>query len=126
MIGRTLGHYQILEQIGAGGMGVGYRARDQRLERDVVLKLIPAELLGNDNARRRFRHEALALSRLNHPNIATVHDFDTQDGLDFLVLEHIEGETLDSRLATGAIAEREVLKLGAQLAAGLRRRLRRR
>ncbi len=119
MVGRTLGHYRLLEPIGSGGMGVVYRARDLRLERGVALKVLPEGTLGDEAARRRFRHEALALSQLNHPNIATVHDFDRQEGVDFLVLEHIEGETLDVRLGRGALAEREVAKLGAQLAAGL-------
>ncbi len=119
MIGRTLGHYRVLEEIGSGGMGVVYRARDERLERDVALKVLPAGTLGDGAARKRFRQEALALSQLNHPNIATVHDFDTQDGVDFLVLELIEGETLDARLARGPLTEREVAKLGAQLAGGL-------
>jgi serine/threonine-protein kinase len=119
MIGQTLGRYRLLEEIGSGGMGVVYRARDLRLERDVALKVLPAGMLADDGARKRFRREALALSQLNHPNIATVHDFDTQDGVDFLVLEHIEGENLDARLARGALPERDVAKLGAQLAAGL-------
>ena len=79
MIGRTLGHYRIDAKIGAGGMGEVYRARDQRLERDVALKVLPSGALAHDAARRRFRKEALALSQLNHPNVATVHDFDTQD-----------------------------------------------
>lgn len=119
MIGQTLGRYRLLEEIGSGGMGVVYRARDLRLERDVALKVLPAGMLADDAARKRFRREALALSQLNHPNIATVHDFDTQDGVDFLVLEHIEGETLDARLARGALPERDVARLGSQLAAGL-------
>ena len=119
MIGRTLGHYRILEQIGAGGMGVVYRARDQRLDRDVALKLLPPGALADEAARRRFRHEALALSRLNHPNIETVHDFDTQEGVDFLVLEHVPGISLDERLAAGAVKPGELLKLGIQLTQGL-------
>jgi len=119
LIGKTLGHYRVLEQIGSGGMGVVYSAHDERLERDVALKLLPAGTLTDETARKRFRREALALSQLNHPNIVTVHDFDTQDGVDFLVLERVAGETLDARLASGPMSEREVLKLGAQLAAGL-------
>ncbi len=87
VIGRTLGQYRILEQIGSGGMGVVYRARDERLERDVALKILPQGLLAGDAARRRFRREALALSKLTHPNIATIHDFDSHEGIDFLVME---------------------------------------
>src|SRR6266436_8930836 len=91
LIGRTLSHYRVLEKIGAGGMGVVYLAHDERLDRDVALKALPTGLLSDKAARRRFRKEALALSRLNHPGIATIFDFDTQEGADFLVMEHIQG-----------------------------------
>src|SRR5512135_3382211 len=97
-IGQTLGRYQVLEQIGAGGMGLVFRAHDQRLERDVALKVLPPGTLTDEQARKRFRQEALALSKLNHPNIGTVHDFDTQDGIDFLVMELVSGRTLDEML----------------------------
>jgi len=90
----NLGRYRIEEQIGAGGMGVVYRARDQRLDRDVALKVLPPGTLADEGSRSRFRKEALALSRLSHPNIAVVHDFDTQDDTDFLVMEFIPGITL--------------------------------
>src|SRR5438105_3482824 len=119
MIGTTLGHYTLLEEIGAGGMGRVYRAMDERLEREVAIKILPAGALADPEARKRFRKEALALSKLNHPNIATVHDFDRQDETDFLVMEHIEGLTLAEKLAHGPLAEKEVLRLGLQLAEGL-------
>jgi len=119
MIGRTLGHYRIDSQLGRGGMGVVYRARDLRLERDVALKVLPAGLLADEGARKRFRKEALALSQLNHPNIATVHDFDTAEEVDFLVLEYIAGVSLDEKLAAGPLAEKELLGLATQLALGL-------
>ncbi|MGH9662401.1 MAG: protein kinase domain-containing protein, partial [Bryobacteraceae bacterium] len=119
MIGRTLGHYRIDSQLGQGGMGVVYRARDLRLERDVALKVLPAGLLADESARKRFRKEALALSQLNHPNIATVHDFDTADGVDFLVLEYIAGVSLSEKLASGALMEKELAGLATQLALGL-------
>lgn len=119
IIGRTLGHYRIVEEIGAGGMGVVYRARDEHLERDVALKILPPKTLAEDYARKRFRKEAVALSKVNHPNIATVHDFDTQEGLDFLVMEYVPGTTLSDRLAARSLAEKEVVALGAQLAEGL-------
>ena len=80
MIGRTLGHYRIVEKIGEGGLGEVYRAHDERLDRDVALKVLPAGTLADESARKRFRREALILSKLNHPNIAIVHDFDTTDG----------------------------------------------
>lgn len=119
MVGQTLGHYRVLEQIGAGGMGIVFRAHDQRLDRDVAIKVLPPGALTNDNARKRFHREALALSKLNHPNIETVHDFDSQDGVDFLVMELIVGVTLDEKLAAGAFPEKEITQLGAQLAEGL-------
>src|SRR5579864_8003118 len=119
MLGKMLSHYRIEEQIGAGGMGVVYRARDERLNRDVALKVLPSGTLLDEAARKRFRNEALALSQLNHPNIATVHDFDTQDGVDFLVMEYVKGESLAERLAGGALAEKEVATLGVQIAEAL-------
>ena len=119
MIGKTLGHYRIVEKIGAGGMGEVYRARDEHLGRDVAIKVLPAGTLTDEHARKRFRKEALALSKLNHPNIETVHDFDTQDGVDFLVMEYIAGVTLSERLKTGPLPEKEIAQLGSQMAEGL-------
>jgi eukaryotic-like serine/threonine-protein kinase len=119
LIGETISHYRVLEQIGAGGMGVVYRAHDQRLERDVALKVLPAGALTDEAARRRFRKEALALSKVSHPNIATVFDFDTQDGTDFLVEELIPGLSLSEMLIPGPLPERQIVNLGAQLADGL-------
>src|SRR5690242_11919918 len=112
MLGRTISHYRILERIGAGGMGEVYRAHDERLERDVALKVLPAGMLSDEFSRKRFRKEALALSRLNHPHIATVHDFDTQEGIDFLVMEYVGGETIEERLRRGPVPEAEVIRLG--------------
>jgi TolB-like protein/Tfp pilus assembly protein PilF/predicted Ser/Thr protein kinase len=119
MIGQTLGHYLVVEKIGAGGMGEVYRAHDERLDRYVALKVLPAGLLGDEAARKRFRKEALALSKLSHPNIGVIHDFDTQDGIDFLVMEYIQGVTLREKLAGGALPEKEVATLGAQIAESL-------
>src|SRR5579859_7205524 len=119
MIGQRLSHYRITEQIGAGGMGVVYRARDEQLDRDVAIKVLPPGSLADDAARKRFRQEALALARLNHPNIATVHEFGTQDGNDFLVTEFIAGITLDIKLTQGALPPTEVVRLGRQIAEGL-------
>jgi len=118
MLGRTLGHYRITERVGAGGMGVVYRARDERLDRDVAIKVIPDGTF-DDRSRRRFRNEARALSRTAHHAIATVHDFDTGDGIDYLVMEYIPGQTLDERLTRGEVSEQEIVQLGAQLAEGL-------
>jgi len=119
LIGRALNHYRIAEKIGAGGMGEVYLARDYRLERNVAIKVLPAGTLADDAARKRFRKEAMALSRLNHPSIATIYDFGSEDGLDFLVMEYIAGSTLTDRLAAGPLPEREILELGVQIAAAL-------
>jgi eukaryotic-like serine/threonine-protein kinase len=120
VIGSRLGRYHIIDRLGAGGMGVVYRAYDERLQREVALKLLPAGLLADDLARRRFRREALALSQLSHPNIEGVHDLCHEDGVDFLVLELVPGTGLDALVAErGPLPEPDVLRLGAQLAAGL-------
>lgn len=119
LVGQKLGHYRVAEKIGAGGMGEVYRGYDEHLDREVAIKVLPAGTLSDDSARKRFRKEALALSKLNHPNIATIYDFDTQQGVDFLVMEYIPGVTLNSRLAKGPLPEKEVVGLGTQLAEGL-------
>ncbi|HEY6388971.1 MAG TPA: tetratricopeptide repeat protein, partial [Candidatus Acidoferrum sp.] len=116
MIGQTLGHYLIVEEIGAGGMGVVYRAHDEQLDRDVALKVLPAGLLADEAARKRFRNEALALAKLNHPNIETVHEFGSERDLDFLVMELIQGVPLSKKLSEGPLDEALTRKLGAQLA----------
>jgi len=117
--GRILGHYRLLEQIGAGGMGVVYRAHDELLERDVALKELPAGMLADENARKRFRNEALSLAKLNHPNIATIYEFGSQDETDFLVTEYIPGISLEEKLVGAPLPAGQVLDLGAQLARGL-------
>ncbi len=94
-IDTTLSHYRILEKLGSGGMGVVYRANDQRLDREVALKVLPVGLLADETARSRFRREALALSRLNHSNIGVVFEFDNANGVDFLAMEYVAGETLE-------------------------------
>ena len=119
MIGQTLGHYRILEKVAAGGMGVVYRARDEQLERDVAVKVLPSGTLSDDTARRHFRNEATALAKLNHPHIETVYDFGTQDGIDFLVMEYVPGKTLADRLSNGALGEKEIIELGIQIASAL-------
>lgn len=114
-----LSHYRLIERIGAGGMGIVYRAHDEQLDRDVAIKVLPRGSLTDEVARKRFRKEALALARLNHPNVATVHEFGTDDGVDFLVTEYIAGMTMDAKLAAGALPPSEVFRLGLQLAQGL-------
>src|SRR5277367_5152357 len=112
MIGQTLRHYRILETVAAGGMGLVYRARDQQLERDVAVKGRPSGSLSDNTSRRLFRKEALALAKLSHPNNETIYEFDTQDGIDFLVMEYVPGNTLAERLGSGALPEKEVVALG--------------
>ena len=119
MIGQVLGHYRIVEKIGAGGMGEVYRAHDDQLDRDVALKVLPSGTLSDETARKQFRKEALALAKLNHPNVETVHEFNTQDGVDFLAMELIHGSSLKEKLKEGPLPESQVAVLGSQLAEGL-------
>jgi len=117
--GTLLGHYRILEQIGQGGMGLVFRARDEKLDRDVAVKILPPGTFPDDTARRRFRREARVLARLNHPNVAMAFDYGEQNGIDYLVTEYVGGITLDARLAAGALPQKTVIQLGSQLAKGL-------
>ena len=119
MIGRTLSHYRVVEQIAAGGMGVVHRARDERLGRDVALKVLPVGALADEAARERFRREALALSRLNHPHIATIYDLDRQEGVDFLVMEYIPGRTVAQMIAVRALSEWEAASIACQIVEAL-------
>jgi TolB-like protein/predicted Zn-dependent protease len=119
MVGKTVSHYRILSKLGGGGMGVVYRAHDEHLDRDVALKVLPAGMLADETARSRFRREALALSHLNHPNVAVVHDFDSENGVDFLTMEYVEGETLAAKVAAGPLPEEDIVALGMQIAEAL-------
>jgi eukaryotic-like serine/threonine-protein kinase len=119
MIGKVISHYRIIEKIGAGGMGEVYRAHDEQLDRDVALKILPAGLLEDDAARKNFRKEALALAKLNHPNIETVHEFGSWNGVDFLAMELIAGNSLKQKVNEGPLLEAETVRLGLQLAEGL-------
>src|SRR5713226_5756532 len=96
--GTQLGPYEIISPIGAGGMGEVYRARDTRLERTVAIKVLAALLSSDQRFRQRFEQEARAISSLNHPHICTLHDVGAQDGVSFLVMEYLDGETLSHRL----------------------------
>ena len=113
--GTKLGPYEIVAPLGAGGMGVVYRARDTRLERTVAIKILPPHLSSDPNLRQRFEHEAKTISSLNHPHICTLYDVGQQDGIDFLVMEYLEGETLAARLAKGPLPLDQVLKYGVQI-----------
>ncbi|MFI5279204.1 MAG: protein kinase [Gemmatimonadales bacterium] len=115
LVGRSLARYRIVERLGEGGMGVVYRAWDERLERDVALKVLSSSMPELRDAGVRLREEARVLSRLDHPGIATVLDFDTHDDIEFLVMEFVRGQTLAERIAKGPLDEAEVLELGPQL-----------
>src|SRR4030081_3787102 len=101
--GTKLGPYEIQSPLGAGGMGEVYRARDTRLDRDVAVKVLPANLSSDPGLRQRLEREAKAVSRLSHPHICTLHDIGHQDGVDFIVMELVEGETLEKGLMKGPL-----------------------
>ena len=113
--GTHLGPYEITAPLGAGGMGEVYRARDTRLGRDVAIKILPADLSSDPARKQRFEREAKTISSLNHPHICVLHDVGHQDGIDYLVMECVEGETLARRLEKGALPLEQVLKFGAQI-----------
>ncbi|HKW65303.1 MAG TPA: protein kinase [Candidatus Acidoferrum sp.] len=117
--GAKLGPYEIVSPLGTGGMGEVYRARDTRLDRAVAIKILPEQLSKDPVRKQRFEREAKTISSLNHPNICTLHDIGAQNGVDFLVMECVEGETLAKRLEKGALPLEQVLKFGAQIADAL-------
>jgi eukaryotic-like serine/threonine-protein kinase len=119
MIGRNIAHYQILEKVGEGGMGVVYKARDTHLERFVAIKVLPPERVADPERKRRFIQEARTASALNHPNIITVHDIAGEAGVDFMVMEFVEGKTLDQLIGRKGLRLNDTLKYGAQIAAAL-------
>ena len=117
--GTKLGPYEIQSPLGAGGMGEVYRARDTRLDRTVAIKVLTSNLSDNPELKQRFEREAKAISSLNHPNICTLHDIGSQDGVDFLVMEYLEGETLAERMRKGPLPLDLVVKVGCEIADAL-------
>jgi eukaryotic-like serine/threonine-protein kinase len=117
--GNKLGPYEITSALGAGGMGEVYRARDTRLERTVAIKVLPAQFSSDPARKQRFEREAKTVSSLNHPHICVLHDIGQQDGIDYLVMECVEGETLAKRLEKGPLPLEQVLRYGAQVADAL-------
>jgi serine/threonine protein kinase len=117
--GALLSHYRLVEQLGAGGMGVVFRAVDTRLNRTVALKLIALDALAGDDRRQRFLREARAASAFNHPNIVTIHEVDQSGGTDFIVMELVAGQALDLRIRAGGLPVDDVLSCAEQIAAAL-------
>ena len=119
MIGTTVSHYQILEKLGEGGMGVVYKARDTRLDRLVALKFLPPERVADPERKRRFIREARAASALNHPNIITIHDIAEEGGADFIVMEYVSGRTLSQVIAGKPVPVKEAVGCAVQIADAL-------
>ncbi len=119
MIGQTISHYKIIEKLGEGGMGEVYRAEDTTLKREVAIKVLPEPFTEDPQRLARFKGEAQLLAQLNHPNIAAIHSFEHSDGIPFLVLEWVEGETLAERVAKGPVPVEEALEVCRQIAEGV-------
>ncbi len=115
--GLKLGPYEIVEFVGAGGMGEVYRARDTRLGREVAIKVLPPQFSSDSELKERFEREARTISSLSHPNICTLYDVGHSNGIDYLVLEFLQGESLARRLEKGALPIREVLRHGPRIKA---------
>jgi serine/threonine protein kinase len=119
MIGRTVSHFQILEKLGEGGMGVVYKARDTRLDRFVAIKTLPAKMVADPARKQRFIREAKAASALSHPNIIHIYEIDHADGVDFISMEFVNGKTLERLISRRGMGLSDALNYGAQIADAL-------
>ncbi len=119
MIGETLSHYRITSKLGAGGMGEVFRARDERLDRDVAIKVLPVEVAQDEDRLARFEREAKALAKLSHPNILAIHEFGEERSVTYAVTELLEGDTLRARLASGPLPWRKAVEIAVSIADGL-------
>jgi len=121
--GARLGPFEILSPLGAGGMGEVYKARDTRLERTVAIKVLPQHLSSSPEVRQRFEREAKTISSLSHPHICALYDVGNQDGVEYLVMEYLEGETLAERLVRGPLPLEQTLRFGSRSRTRWRRRI---
>jgi eukaryotic-like serine/threonine-protein kinase len=119
MVGRLIGHFEIVDKLGEGGMGVVWKARDTRLNRLVALKVLPAGIVADPQRRQRLLHEARAASALNHPNIATIYEISCEDGVDFITMEYVVGRTLDRLIPRYGLSISDTLKYAVQIADAL-------
>ncbi|MFQ5629492.1 MAG: serine/threonine-protein kinase [bacterium] len=120
MTGKTISHYKILEKLGGGGMGVVYKAEDTKLERTVALKFLPPEWTRDEDAKARFLHEAKAASKLDHPNICTIHEIgETDDGQLFIAMAYYDGETLKEKVSRNPLSVSGAIEIAIQIAQGL-------
>ena len=119
MIGKTVSHYKILEELGSGGMGVVYKTEDTKLKRTVALKFLSAQALGTEDEKARFIHEAQAAAALNHPNICTIHEIDEHEDRSFIAMECVEGVTLKAKIKSAPLRINEAIEIAVAIAEGL-------